>query len=106
MKKTYELEIDGHHRKISKGDVFCDSSQGTSYYVIGFAKNTETDEILVVYTNLHALYAEVLASPLSIFLDVADKDSNAEGDEQKYRFNYEMHFDSMEDLLLFKSITC
>ena len=112
MKNTYELEIEGKYmRIISKGDVFYDTNQDSSYYVIGFATNTETNEILLLYTNMAALYAEVLASPLSIFLSAEDQDvSSEDGDEggdahRRFRFIYSSHFDSIEELLLFKSIT-
>lgn len=102
MKSTYSVTI-GDTRSVSKGDVFR-HFKGTSYYIIGFAQHTETDEILVIYTSMDSLYCTVWARPISMFMSPVDKNKYPQAD-QAYRFEFEMHFDSIEDLLCFKSIT-
>ena len=70
-------------RTVEKGATYR-HFKGNHYKVIEIAKNTETNEMMVVYQALYGDYG-IFVRPLDMFLSEVDHDKYPDV-EQKYRF--------------------
>lgn len=67
---------------ISKGQIY-KHFKGGIYKIVCIAKNTETEEDMVIYENIDN--GKIWARPLDMFSSLVDKEKYPEV-EQKYRF--------------------
>ena len=72
-----------HDRTVHSGDIFRHFKGGV-YQVIGIAKNTETEEPLVVYSPLLGEPDLLWARPLEMFLSKVDFEKHPDA-QQPYR---------------------
>lgn len=76
-------------RSVSVGDVFTHFKERKMYLVVGFATDTETEDILVLYRPIVFLPEDdkIWAISISMFLGKVDRNKYPEA-KQEYRFEY------------------
>ena len=96
-------EISIHGRKVKRNDVFqhfkhelSESKYDKLYRIVGFALNSETGEVYVIYEALYGDH-EIYTRPKSMFESEVDKEKYP-NIKQKYRFNYIDYLQYNEEL--------